>query len=377
MNINAVLKKENITNINKLSTLQTNMISNSIAAKLCAAFPEHDFDKQNLFVLLSRLSMHTADLPNTGSMAKYVSHNKSIYFSNELNVDEIATISIHECLHFIQEYNAEEKLSFRMGLADYSARHIASAINEAAVQLMASEANQEKEDIVTYYNLTLPTISPSYYTLECTLMKQIAYFIGTYPLYQSTINSNDIFKNTFIQKTNKRTYINVVKNFNNLVDLQEDLSTLTNDLQNSNDKVSKIKNLNKMISNKKDDIFNLFLKTQNIIMTACFNNEFKHIRNIEELKAFKSRVYNYQYIIGKNSKYTFYTDFFHYTMKKIEQKESYLEENGYIFLPGDSETAIMLFEEKSSIFSKLALAFKKLKKVTSLKKVSTTNQINN
>lgn len=368
MSIEHLLKKEGISNIEKLPTIKTNLISNNIANKLCEIFPEHNFDKQNLFVNLSRLNMYTADIPYTSSMAKYVSQNHSIYFNRSMNLEDLDTIAIHECLHYIQESNAKAQNNNRLGIAILGKEGM--ALNEAAVQLMASEANKEKEDIVTYYNLTLPTTSPTYYTLECALLKQITYFTGTYPLYHSTIYSNDIFKNTFIQKTNKRIYKIIEKNFNKLVELQDILSDLTNELQYSNANDAKIKNINTSVNTKKEEIFNLFLKTQNIIMTNCFNVEFKSIKTIEDLKSFKSRVYNYQFLIATNKDYTFYKDFFYYTMNKIEQKEAELEKNGYVILPGDRETALALFEEKPSIFALIAKFFNKLKKVSQLESLS-------
>ena len=49
--------------------------------------------------------MYIAEMPCTSSMAKYFSQNQSIYFNEKLNLDDLDTIAIHECLHFIQENN--------------------------------------------------------------------------------------------------------------------------------------------------------------------------------------------------------------------------------------------------------------------------------
>jgi len=363
MSIDSILKKEGINIIEKLPTIKTNIISKNIADKLCEAFPEHNFDSQNLFVKLSRLNMYVANMPPGTAMAKYVSQNQSIYFNQDLNLDDLNTIAIHECLHFIQEDNAKAQNKNYIGLANLNKKHTSIALNEAAVQLMAAEANKEKEDIVTYYNLTLPTTSPTYYTLECALLKQMLYFTGTYPLYHSAIYSNDIFKNTFIQKTNKHVYKSIEKNFNKLVELEDILSDLTTELKYSNASTSKIKSINSAINAKKEEIYNLFLKTQNIIMANCFNMEFKNIKKLEDLKQFKSRVYNFQYIIATNKDYSFYKDFFYYTMNRIEQKEADLEKNGFIILPSDRETALILFKEKSNMFDFIYKFFSKLKKL--------------
>ncbi len=362
MSVNSVLKREGITVVEKLPILKTNIISNNISTKLCEAFPEHNFDKQDLFINLSRLNMYVAEMPYTSAMAKYVSQSQSIYFNKDLDFEDLDTVAIHECLHFIQESKSPSPK--RMGLADMNKNDGSIAINEAAVQLMASEANNEKKDIVTYYGLTFSTTSPTYYTLECALVKQMAYFTGTYPLYHSAIYSNDIFKNTFIQKTNKRTYNIILKNLDKLVELEDILSDLTNELKYSSSSATKIKLINNAINARKAEIFNLFLKTQNIIMTNSFNMEFKNIRNMEELKDFKSRVYNYQYAIATNKDYTFYRDFFYYTMNKIQDKESYLEKHGYILTAGDKETALMLFEEKKGFFDYMRRFVRKFRKLS-------------
>ena len=80
--------------IEKLPILKTNIISNTIANKLCEAFPEHNFDKKILFTNLSRLNMYIANMPYTSSMAKYFSHNQSIYFNQDLNLEDLNNIQL-------------------------------------------------------------------------------------------------------------------------------------------------------------------------------------------------------------------------------------------------------------------------------------------
>ena len=60
-------------------------------------------------------------------------------------------------------------------------------------------------DNVKYYNMELSTESPDYYPLQTALLNEMIYFTGTYPLYHSTLYSNDIFKNTFIAKSSSKT----------------------------------------------------------------------------------------------------------------------------------------------------------------------------
>ena len=79
-------------------------------------------------------------------------------------------------------------------------------INEAVVQLLTSEALSFTESNVRYYDISLNTISPNVYPLQCAIVSQMAYFTGTYPLYHSCLFSNDLFKNTFIAHSDEKSY---------------------------------------------------------------------------------------------------------------------------------------------------------------------------
>ena len=275
------LKKEGIEIIEQLDTLKVNTIAINVASKLCLAFPEHNLNKSELFESLSRLNMYVAKMPKDSSGAKYFYKDNSIYFNETADIDEMSTLAVHECIHYIQELRDYNNNVSRMGLYTLSS-NTGLAINEAAVQLMASEANMMDSTNETYYGILINTISPNYYPLECALLNQVSYFTGTYPLYHSTLNSNDVFKNTFILKSDKKTYSMLIKNFDKLLSLENNLNYYSSELQYT-DKISSIKLLNKLINETKEDIKSLFFKTQNLIMHKCFKNEFNSIRNLEDL----------------------------------------------------------------------------------------------
>ena len=367
MNVDSILKKEGITIIKPLGVFETNKIANSIANKLCEAFPEHGFDKKFLFSNLARLNMYIAKMPEGLSLAKYFSEGQAIYFNENVSFENFDTIAMHECIHFLQETKNIFGNLNRLGLATFSKKVQGLALNEAAVQLMAVEANKCKKDEVTYYGISLPTESPDYYALECVLVRQMAYFTGTYPLYHSTLFSNDIFKNTFIAKSNKKAFYKIQNNLDRLVNLEDILCDMTNDLQQLNYDNKKIANINKAITKTKEDIFNLFFAAQNLIMTTCFNFEFNSIRSKDDLVKFKSRLYQFQYEIGTNAKYTFYSDFYYYTMTKFEKKQEYIETHSDSLLSGADCTAITLFETHSSPFAFIKTLLAKLRKLNGIK----------
>ena len=357
----ARLKKEGIEVIEKLDVMKVNSIAINIASKLCLAFPEHNLNKSELFESLARLNMYVAKMPGDSSGAKYFYKDNSIFFKETTNIDEMAELAVHECIHCIQELRDSNNNLVRLGLYSPSCNS-GLAINEAAVQLMASETNMTDITNETYYGISINTVSPDYYPLECALLNQIAYFTGTYPLYHSTLYSNDVFKNTLILKTDKKSYSIISKNFDKLLTLENNLNYYASELQFT-DKISSIRLLNKLIIDVKKDIKSLFFKTQNLIMNKCFKNEFNNIRNLEDIKNFNSKLYNYKNIIGYADEYTFYNEFYRNMMESIEEKKSYIEKYGEINLFENINNSLMLVDNTKNAFSFISTFVNKFKKL--------------
>lgn len=370
---NSRLKKEGIEIVEQLDTLKVNTIAINIASKLCLAFPEHNLSKSVLFTSISRLNMFIAKMPGDSAGAKYFYKNNSIYFNQETDLDEMAKLAMHECIHFIQELKDSNNNLIKMGLYNCSF-NTGLGINEAAVQLMASEANMCASTSETYYNVSLNTISPNYYPLECALVNQMAYFTGTYPLFHSTLNSNDIFKNTFILKSNKRAYNIITKNLDLLLSYENDLNYFANELQYAN-KVNEIKLLNKLVISKKNDITSIFFKTQNLIIESCFISEFNNIRSLNDIKDFKKKLYNFKNIMGSNDSYTFYNEFYRKIMESLESKKEQIEALGEISLFEPSENSLVLVDNTKHALSFIYSFFGKVKKLFGFNK--SRNTINN
>ena len=373
MSTNSRLKKEGIEIAEQLDTLKVNTIAISIASKLCLAFPEHNLNKSELFTSLSRINMYIAKMPDDSAGAKYFYKNNSIYFNKEYDLDEMAKLAMHECIHYIQEFRDANNNLVKMGLYNCTFNS-GLGINEAAVQLMASEANMCPSTSETYYNVSLNTISPNYYPLECALVNQMAYFTGTYPLFHSTLNSNDVFKNTFILKSNKRAYNTIVKNIDLLLAYENDLNYFASELQYAN-KVSEIKLLNKLIASKKDSITSIFFKTQNLIIESCFISEFNNIRNLEDVKEYKNKLYNFKNIMGSNENYTFYNEFYRKIMESLEKNKEQIEQFGEINLFETSENSLVLVDNTKHALSFVSTFFVKIKKLFGFNKSRDT--INN
>ncbi len=357
MNIKSVLKKEGITNIRPLDILTINKISKNISHKLYETFNEHNINESDLFISISRLQMYFAQMPEDASAAKYFYKNQSIYFNDKFSIDEIEEFAIHECIHYLQEIKDEKGNLLRLGLYDISeGSNKGMGLNEAAVQLMAATASGAPIDKVKYYDLFLVTESPEYYPLQCVILKEMMYFTGNYPLYHSTLYSDDVFKNTFSSKFGKRAYYKIEKNVDELLTLEALLNTLTTEVKYTN-RQRKIKQTNQLIDQCKDKIANLFIETQDFIIELCFETEFNEIRTMEDLKYFKSRIYNFKDIIGYTADYDFYNKYYIKKMEEFEAKKEYIKEHGVIKKTPISENLnlVELKPSKVSVFKRILM----------------------
>ena len=225
----------------------------------------------------------------------------------------------------MQELKDKHGKLLRMGLYDLSNRNKnGMALNEAAVQLMASLANKTEKDTVKYYNMEFTTESPDFYPIETALIKQMIYFTGSYPLFHSTLFSNDIFKNTFISKSSASTYNKIEYNFDLLMHYQEELGLASYKLSNMSEdkKISKVRKLNEKINVLKEVILNKTLEIQKIILTECFNKEFSLIRNADDINLFKARLNNFSSALITNENDTTYTDYCSEMMLKLADKKA-------------------------------------------------------
>ncbi len=354
MGITYLLKKEGLEEIEKLDILHINKIAKDISEKLCDSFPELHLNQSDLFVSISRLDMYTAKMTDNSSSAKYIYNKNAIYFNKDLDLSDIDTLAIHECIHFIQELYDEKGKIVRLGLYDLRSK-VGLALNEAAVQLMASITTKNKMDTVTYYGINLSSISPEYYPLECAILNQMMYFTGTYPLYHSTLLGNDIFQNTFSSISSRETYLEISKKLDKLLHFETDIALLSYKISTFDGSSEKLKSLNKQMENKKEHIQKLFLSIQDLIIDGCFTKMFNDIKSFNDIKEFQNSIYNFKDLIVTTPDYTYYNDFYCKIMKDVSFKRDQLIKYGEIIDVNIPKESLALMPVKTSIskFNKL------------------------
>ena len=351
MGIDTVLKKEGIEKIKPLDTLDVNRIAKNISHKLVSRFGDYNLNESELFISISRLNMYFAKMPEDLAGAKYSYINNSIYFNDQFDLDEIEESAIHECIHYLQEVKDEKGKLSKMGLCNFQTEgEKGLALNEAAVQLMAAEALNREADRVKYFEIFLVTKSPDYYPLECVLLSEMMYFTGEYPLYHSTLYSDDVFKNDFCGRYGKKTYRIIKDGIYNILRLESELNNQMVYLQHI-DNPKKAKQLNQAIELKKKKITNMFLEIQDCIMNNCFNVEMNMAKSVEELQAFKDKLYRFKDIIGFTAEYKNFNDFYIRKMKEFEQKKEYIEKYGTLVDKGTGKVCLELVDTQTKSYS--------------------------
>ncbi len=320
MSIKSEIKKEGIEVIRALDTLTINSIAANIVKTLKNTFPEKSIGTPKIFSSIIKLNMYIANLPK-GCSAKYFYKNKSIYFSPDTSFDEISDLIVHECIHYLQERVNKYGKLVRLGFCDFTDSSLpGTGLNEAAVQLLASKCVNKQAEMVTYFDLTFNTISPNYYPLECALVNQMAYLVGEDLLFDSTINSNDNFKTQFISLTSKETFEMVEYNIDLLIEMQENITNLTSYNESHFDYVNRVKKNCNKIEEFKTEIRKVFLDTQNMILTAYFDNAINLLYTKEAISKYRTKLYNFRNFIAVSDGYTYFNKYYIAKMTDLEDK---------------------------------------------------------
>ena len=286
------------------------------------------------------------------SEANYFYKNTYIYFNEKIDIADIEEFAVHECIHYIQEIKDKKNNLIRMGLCDHSDFKVYGlGLNEASVQLMASKVIGIKNDFVKYFGISFETNSPSYYPLECCLANQLAYLIGEDILFESTINSNDNFKNKFIESTSIKTFLCVQSALDSILYAEEDIIKLNNKMIESTK--DRCDNIIRKIEELKNEIMLTFLRTQNLIISSYFNTAFNKISTLEDVEKYRRKLYNFKDYLGSTDGYTFYHDYYVEQMAKLEHKYNILENGG-------NETALDVKNKKENLFISLLKKIKDL-----------------
>lgn len=349
MSIESELEKEGIKVIKPLDTVLVNRIAKHVAEKLVATFPEQNLDYNQLFIAFSRVPMYFVEMPKGTSSAKYFHKNSSIYFSNNINPNELTNFAIHELIHFMQEYRDENNNLIRLGLCDFThPKLVGMALNEAAVQLMTAKVLSANQDKVKYFGITLPTTSPDYYPLECNLVNQLAYIVGEDILFNSTLNANFVFENTLTTLTSKKSFKQIRNQLDSIMELEDKIAYLSYELENY-ELGKKKEKFEIKLKKLKEKVTNLFIETQNLILTSYFDLYFNELYSAKAVENFRNKLYGYQRFIGTTENYSFYNHYYIKKMAELEEKRIQIQGSSIALVSTKINPVISLFRKINRI----------------------------
>lgn len=340
--VDAELEKMGIKVICPISTLNTNEIGTYVAKLICSKMPELKLNYNNIFTSISRLPMYIAELPEGQSDACYFYKNSSIYFRKGLTFDKIKNLAIHETIHHLQEVKDSKGTLKRLGLCTYVGnKAFGTALNEGAVQLISSFLIGEKNDTVKYYDITLPTDSPSYYPLVCNLVKQIGYVSNFGTLFDSTIYANNAFFDKFISACGESEAYKIQQNLDKLVEYEEKISDLNVKIQTQDLPYKQFKKSTDKVKDYKEKIRKTFIDTQNLIITSFFDKEYNKLTSITRIEEYRKYLYSFKNLIGTIDGYSFFNDYYIQKMNELDEKYEAIVNNKSLTVVNRSKISIL------------------------------------
>lgn len=345
------LKNNNINIICPIDKNSVSIIANYVATVLSTKFPNLKINYNLIFNSIANLPMYIADMPTNSTGACYLYINSSLYFRKGLSFEDMKKLAVHECIHYFQEIKDEKGKLKRLGLCGYSGkRAYGNALNEAAVQMMASYANNEKPEKVTYFGIKFPSDSPNYYPIICNLMKQLGYLTGFPVLFESTFYSNELFFDKFKEAVGEKNAFKIQRNFEKIVILESRVNQLSNIIRTEDLGHGKFKKVSNYMVKCKEEIKKVYFDTQNLIITSYFDGKIANISTPQQIEEYRKYLYSFSNLIGTSDDYTFFNDYYIQKMSEIDAK--------YEMLHNENKENVSLKVINESIFSKILRFFK-------------------
>lgn len=356
MSIESDLKKDGIKVIGTLDTLSVNTLAHDVAEKICKTFPEQNFIFHNLFIAISRIPMYIAEMPEGFAEANYFYKNASIYFKAGIPTCELEKFAIHEFIHYLQEIKDKKGNLVKLGLCDFGDLKVQGmALNEGAVQLMASKALGQKQEIVKYYGISLPTNSPTYYPILCNLVAQIAYVVGEENLFDSTFYGTSLFKERFADLCGVNALTKIQNNLDKIMNIEEKIIKLNHKLVQDTCEGMKAQKIASKISKLKEKLKDIYFITQDLIYSSYFNTQFAKITTTADIDSYRFRLYNYKNYIGITEDCSNFNEYYINKMIDLDNKYENIINNTQIALVNNSSIALFFRKMKALLSAKIEL----------------------
>lgn len=301
-------------------------IVDEVTTKIKCAFPENNINYLDIYKALLDTPMYYAKIPQGLSEVNYYYENSSLYFSKDIDLENLNEHIYHECIHKLQERKDKKGNITRLGICEVNELTVkAIALNEGAIQHLTSKILNSTPKMATVYDITLPT-KTEYYPILANLVSQLAYLLNENILIDSTINGNENFKIEIIDTLGESKYSTIEKNMNQILQAKNNILEFQKNNQDNDSKIME----------NKEIIKTLYINTQNTIYTSYFNNLLKRVENDIELSLARKKLYSYRSLIGTVNGYN---DFNMYCLefdKKVKQKQEEIKNKKALMVINDN-----------------------------------------
>lgn len=306
MNLQKKLASIGIEPTQKIDNETVRNLSYLVTEVLTKSFPNIYDEYNNILIRLLNCNMYWAKITKRISKVNYIYEDNSIYFSEELDLNELNEQIIHECIHYLQDYrNIKGKLE-KIGLCNFEEFTIYGlGLNEAAVQYMSAKCMKNTSVTMEKYGVRIKTISPNYYPFLTNLIEQIVYLIGEDILVKGTLSGNDEFEeyllNTFESNTKK-----VIHRFDEMIEINNSIN------------LEQDKEKNQILQ---AGLANLYIETQNMIFYTFFERICPKLTTIQEVDYYTDKAIDYKNMMGIVMEERFSVDgFYDVTLNEIKSK---------------------------------------------------------
>ena len=308
VNIEKKLEKLGIIPLREFTQREVRYIAEEVTELLVNTFPTLENEYNNLLIRILNCKMYFAnvDISKSISNVNYVYENNSIYFAQNAGIEIISDKIIHECIHYLQDIRTEKGKLKKMGLCTFEELSTYGlGINEGAVQYLSSKAIGNTPTITKKSGIVLKTVSPNYYPFLTNLIQQIVYTMGEDIVVNATINCDEKFEEEFLNTFEE--------NANTLMKLFDKILNLHNEINSENKSVLE------------NEIVQLYLKTQNMIMTTYFDKICNRLTTMAEIDFYIEKFLNYKPLLGIVEEKRFdlndeYEQYKEYILKKFDKR---------------------------------------------------------
>lgn len=205
MGNNKKLEEIGIQIIRKLDYTEVENIANEVAVKIFNVFAKYNLISSEIYEILANTDMYLAKIPEGISKANYFYQDSSIYFSEDLKLEEPNEFVIHECIHRIQDYKNKKGKLKQLGICYFTeTKIIGVAINEAAIQYITAKTLSKRRKYTSIYDMDIQTISPKYYPIITNIIEQLVFITGEQLLVESTLKNDNEFRYNLIDTLRRK-----------------------------------------------------------------------------------------------------------------------------------------------------------------------------